>query len=596
MGKRTDRAGARGRRLRAGWTKYRKPEFTAIARTLLLGAPLAISAICTSGAVAEEAGQNAVPPAIVTAAVRNGLGQLKWVVTEPADYTPLEAAGRKLYTEARCWYCHSQYAPAQADAANRWAPISEDKRRWGLPVEPGEYAYDNPFLPGTQGIAPDLAREGLKYGDEWHLAHFYNPPSVVKRSIMGGFSGLFDSSPGLVKIVDDASGAHTLEKSADTERFFDFTSKDQVKLTPNENGLLFVPLTARGKYPLVWTPNSEYAGETVKLVAETDDVHALVAYVQKLGMNRGRWREFVEPSDTELPDVTIARTDEGMTRGKAVYERRCIGCHGSKGDGNGEAATFLYRQRPRNFTGGVFKFRLNKGNLPSDRDLLRTISRGVRGTAMPPWYELPLEDRLAVIQYIKFELAADRSDAQKPYLYFVEEPPPPPAQSGLPPKPSAELIRHGGEVWQAAKCWECHGKGGRGDGEKAAGLKDDWGFPIRPANLVSGQFKSGPAVTDIFRTITFGLSGSPMPSFQDAFPEPERWALAYYVLSLSAFSDPLTGAPLPITLADRLALDDPDLETAGPAQAYKPQAISGLKAEAPGNKTTATASAEERSR
>ena len=31
------------------------------------------------------------------------------------------------------------------------------------------------------------------------------------------------------------------------------------------------------------------------------------------------------------------------------------------------------------------------------------------------------------------------------------------------------------------------------------------GFPIHPANLTSGQFKSGPAVTDIFRTISTGL-------------------------------------------------------------------------------------------
>ena len=50
----------------------------------------------------------------------------------------------------------------------------------------------------------------------------------------------------------------------------------------------------------------------------------------------------------------------------------------------------------------MFKFRLTKEPLPTDGDLLRTITRGVRGTAMPAWYELPLNDRLAVIQYIKY--------------------------------------------------------------------------------------------------------------------------------------------------------------------------------------------------
>src|SRR3546814_13977223 len=98
-----------------------------------------------------------------------------------------------------------------------------------------------------------------------------------------------------------------------------------------------------------------------------------------------------------------------------------------------------------------------------------------------------------------------------------------------------------------AKCWECHGQTGEGDGEKAAGLTDDWGFPIRPADLTTGQFKSGPAVADIFRTMTNGLVGTPMPSYGRALPEEDRLALSYYLLALSAFTSPLTGEPLPIT-------------------------------------------------
>jgi len=195
----------------------------------------------------------------------------------------------------------------------------------------------------------------------------------------------------------------------------------------------------------------------------------------------------------------------------------------------------------------------------------------VRGTAMPAWYELPLTDRLAVIQYIKYVLAVDRSDPAKPYAYFTEEPPGEPLYIGRPPAPTQEILTHGKDVWQNAKCWECHGQTGKGDGEKAAGLKDDLGFPAPPANLTSGQFKSGPAVQDIFRTISTGLSGTPMPSYRDSIPEPDRWALAYYILSLSAFRDPLTGEPLNIASADRMALDNPKLEASTPDDAYVPQ-------------------------
>ena len=159
-----------------------------------------------------------VPSAPVTAVVRTSLGELKWVATEATDYTPLEAEGRRLFLQTGCTYCHSQYArPAETDI-RPWGTISTDPRRWGPMPEPGEYAFDVPPTFGNQGIAPDLGRVGLKYGDEWHLAHFWNPPMVVPGSIMGGFSGLFDAPPEPVQIVDGDGSDRTLERTATTER------------------------------------------------------------------------------------------------------------------------------------------------------------------------------------------------------------------------------------------------------------------------------------------------------------------------------------------------------------------------------------------
>jgi len=59
-----------------------------------------------------------------------------------------------------------------------------------------------------------------------------------------------------------------------------------------------------------------------------------------------------------------------------------------------------------------------------------------------------------------------------------------------------------------------------------------------------------------------------MPSFHDAFSDADRWALSYYILSLSAFTDPLTGELLKVSATVRSALDNPKLETPGPEQAY----------------------------
>ncbi|MFK0691389.1 cbb3-type cytochrome c oxidase subunit II [Mesorhizobium sp. IMUNJ 23033] len=499
----------------------------------------------------------------VTAVVRTDFGQLKWMITEATDYTPLQKLGRAVYLREGCWYCHSQYV----------RPVTGETRRWGPVTESGEFAYDVPHLFGTRRIGPDLMRVGLKFGDEWHFAHFWNPRMLSPDSIMAPYRGLFDTPEQPVKIVDDGAGNRTLERTSVSEGLFDFASKEQIKLTPNADGLLFVPMQARGKAPVIVIPNEEYKGDAVKIAAETKDLEALIAYIQKLGMDRGKWRDLFEPQQLEVTEATFPRSSEWIAHGREVYERRCIGCHGVNGDGNGPAATFLYKQRPRSFAAAVFKFRLTKEPLPTDGDLLRTITRGVRGTAMPAWYELPLTDRLAVIQYIKYELAVDRSNPAQPYAFFIEEPPGPPLYIGKPPTVSQAVLERGKEVWKIAKCWECHGMTGKGDGQKAAGLKDDLGFGIVPADLTSGQFKSGTAVEDIFRTMTTGLSGTPMPSYRDSLPEEDRWALSYYVLALSAYKDPLAGAPLAIADKDRAALNELTLEAGSPDKAYVPGGV-----------------------
>lgn len=495
----------------------------------------------------------------VTKVVRTDLGELKWMEDRASEYTALEQRGRAVYTREGCWYCHSQYV----------RPVTGETRRWGPVSQAGEYAYDLPHLFSTRRIGPDLSRVGLKYSDAWHLAHFWNPRMLSPDSIMPRFAALFEG-PYRAKIVSDAQGRRSIEQTAETARLFDFRGERTIPLTPNADGLVFVP--ARGSYPVILTPNNEYAGDTLSIVADSEDLRGLVAYLQKLGTHRGKWRDRFEPQLMEASQVTVPRSEEWIAHGQEVYERRCVGCHGAKGDGNGPAAAFMQHDRPRNFALGVFKFRLTpSGSLPDDGDLLRTITRGVRGTAMPSWHELPEKDRLAVIQYIKYELAADRSNHAKPYYYFVEEPPQAPLYIPAPPAPSAELVARGKTVWRRAKCWECHGEGGRGDGEKAPGLKDDFGFPIPPANLTTGQFKSGPSPKDIFRTVSTGLSGTPMPSFAATVAADDRWALAYYVLSLSAFRDPLTGAPMRIAPSDRAALNDPATRAPESRLAYKAQ-------------------------
>ena len=91
----------------------------------------------------------------------------------------------------------------------------------------------------------------------------------------------------------------------------------------------------------------------------------------------------VDLESTRPPENEIT-----INTGKIIYESRCAICHGLKGDGKGERANEL-KTKPRNFTYGVYKFRsTSTGELPIDEDIFKTISRGLHGTAMLPWFGL----------------------------------------------------------------------------------------------------------------------------------------------------------------------------------------------------------------
>lgn len=211
-------------------------------------------------------------------------------------------------------------------------------------------------------------------------------------------------------------------------------------------------------------------------------------------------------------------------RGKALYQRYCIFCHGPYGDGRGESAPYL-EPKPRDFTKAVFKCRSTpSGSLPLDSDLYDTISRGIHASGMPSWKPLLKQERADLVAYIKTFSSA-----------FQEEKPAAPVE--IPPEPpsSGESIQRGAQLFQSMNCWSCHGKDGRGYGPSAAALTDSKGNPITPFDFTSGsRFKCGETDRDMFRDLVTGLDGTPMPSFASAMTADQRWDVVHYIRSLSA--------------------------------------------------------------
>ena len=495
----------------------------------------------------------------VTRAVRTELGDVKWVRHDASDYTALEQRGRGVYIREGCWYCHSQYVRPVAGEDFRWGPVSEA----------GEYAHDQPHLLGTRRIGPDLTRVGLKYSDDWHYAHTWDPRITVPESIMPRFKWLFETAD--IRVGGGIKTGDVLADSPALRRWFTMRADRNVTLFVNGALQAFVRPGPSG-FPVDGRPVLDTSllgddvalgrsrdGGTIRLIAPSADMIALVRYLQKLGTNRGAWRDVFEPQNAAVAGSGIPDTEANRELGKEVFEAHCVGCHGERGNGAGPAATFLW-PLPRDFTAGVFKFRTTpSGTLPTDGDLVRTITRGVRWTAMPTWHEVGEKERLAVVTYLKTLSRRWKEDATEAPLVI------PPA-----PRATPQLLVEGKALYERAKCAECHGETGKGDGPSAGTLKDDFERPIQPADFTRGELKAGATVADVYRTMTTGLDGTPMPSFADAMTDAERWAISYYVLSLSAWVDPLTGQRLPLSAEAKAALDAAAGTSRDPRDAFEP--------------------------
>lgn len=228
------------------------------------------------------------------------------------------------------------------------------------------------------------------------------------------------------------------------------------------------------------------------------------------------------------PFVQSIARQEIILHGKGAYQKRCAGCHGDKGDGKGIGASFL-SPKPRDFTSGVFKFRSSAiGTMPSDTDLMGTLSKGVAGTSMPSFSDVPEQERFAIVQYIKtFSKSWDEPGNFGPEVQGV-------------PFPELDFKDYKLFIARAEKgrklfiesCVLCHGPSGKGDGEGGMELMDDWSSAIRPANLTKLTIKSGKSVKDIYKTLLVGVNGTPMSSYKDVYTDDQLWDLSAWVLYL----------------------------------------------------------------
>lgn len=290
--------------------------------------------------------------------------------------------------------------------------------------------------------------------------------------------------------------------------------------------------------------------------------------------------ELVNYSGTFQQPKFLAEADappSDLARGQAVYQERCVQCHGVSGDGQGPTAQYMY-PKPRDYRRGLFKFNsTGYGNRPLRDDLVRAVRQGIRGTSMPAFNLLPEPDQQAVVDYVI--MLARRGEVEQGLVSLAEsedEIDPEMVKSEvietvlrrwseaeeaevrpLTPQPKFTMahVERGKQAFLTKGCSKCHGEDGRGQTKDNRGI-DAWGQPTRAADLTSGMLHGGPRPIDLYRRIHSGINGTPMPGFASALQsEPDTiWDLVSYVLSVSSHrrngDKPLPGPIMPYLSGD----------------------------------------------
>lgn len=196
-------------------------------------------------------------------------------------------------------------------------------------------------------------------------------------------------------------------------------------------------------------------------------------------------------------DLLPAELERFELRGAAVFARHCGGCHGPGGKGDGLAAVSLL-PAPRDLTRTHF----------SDAALSRALWEGVRGSSMPGWHELPVNDLRALAAHIR-SLESERPEAKTE------------------PSLSTEELVKAGKLY-VKNCATCHGPQGRGDGAAAGALAP------KPTDFLQERPSLGYA-EDV---LTWGVPGTAMPPWRDRLDVAQRRLLASYVRSLYQSASP----------------------------------------------------------
>jgi cytochrome c oxidase cbb3-type subunit 2 len=176
-------------------------------------------------------------------------------------YSPLELAGRDIYSREGWYVCHSQMI----------RPFRDELERYGHFSLAAESMYDHPFQWGSKRSGPDLARVGGRYSDDWQAAHLRSPRAVVPESIMPPYAFL-DRPLGYADIASHLRAQRTVGVPYTDEMIANARADLEAQAIPDRDASGYQGRYARAR-------QASFDGNP----GQVTEMDALVAYLQMLG-------------------------------------------------------------------------------------------------------------------------------------------------------------------------------------------------------------------------------------------------------------------------------------------------------------------------
>jgi mono/diheme cytochrome c family protein len=296
-------------------------------------------------------------------------------------------------------------------------------------------------------------------------------------------------------------------------------------------------------------------GTTADPTSAPPDIRSAIDQFLKEAFGAPAAPAVVGDAEVSIAAERLSLTADRLTEGGKLFRRHCLQCHNLTGDGRGPAGRVM--PYPRDFRRGAFKFvSTGPGGKPRRADLVRTITEGLKGTAMPSFTLLPEGERDLLAGYVTYLSLRGETEYQTFAAVlrggitdipgFARErlrsnlaeweraraarPAPAEPDDGSPRSPAhTAAVRRGFELFTRKadnSCVTCHGEFGR----KPLLRYDVWGTVAKPANFTATGLKGGSRPEDVFVRIRGGITPVGMPAHPE-LTDRQVWDLVRFVKS-----------------------------------------------------------------